>query len=555
MTRFYITFLNTILTAVLVVLISAVTVAAQDVALLIGNRNYQRASTMFDAEKIVGVMSKLQNSGYFVVAGQDLSIDQTRGAMNGFAVRLGQADRAIIVLNGHFVYSDSDTWFVPVNAFPPNPISINFEGLSLRTILDYAAQRPGGAAVFLGTSARPIAVTDGLKAGIGDLDIPQGVLVVTGSPADIAKTLERDFLKRGASVTDALENAPDTVFAMGYVSDFASLAKKPRPVVPPDDGSNDDGYWQATRELDSEAAMRAYLRAFPRGKHAPEAQKFLDELVVLTPLDIAKAAEAALGLGRSDRREIQENLTDLGYDTRGIDGIFGRVSRRAIGDWQEDRGFNRNGYLTQRQISRLAQQASRSAEELAEAARKKQLALEKADQAYWQSSGAASGKAKGYRRYLGKYPDGLYSDVAAAKLQQIEDAKKANAGFQEQQNWNSAKTINSIDSYQDYLDQYGNGVFSAEAETRIAKLKEEATNAAAIATAEKEEADLRLNGFGRLLVEQQLNALSFDTGSVDGVFDKRSRRAIRRFQKARGFPVTGFLNRRTIVQLIAESGG
>jgi caspase domain-containing protein len=139
---------STILTGVLVVLISAVSVAAQDVALLIGNRNYQRAGTMIDAEKIMGVTTRLRTSGYTVVAGQDLSVEQTRGIMHGFSQRLEAADRAIIVLNGHFVSSDSDTWFVPVNAVPPNPISINYEGLSLRTILDYAARRPGGRRCF-----------------------------------------------------------------------------------------------------------------------------------------------------------------------------------------------------------------------------------------------------------------------------------------------------------------------------------------------------------------------------------------------------------------------
>ncbi|NOX72423.1 MAG: hypothetical protein GXP03_01935 [Alphaproteobacteria bacterium] len=551
MTRLF----STILTGFLVVLISAVSVVAQDVALLIGNRNYQRASTMFDGEKIMGVTTRLRSSGYTVVAGQDLGTAQTRGIMQGFAARLEAADRAIIVLSGHFVTSDSDTWLVPVNAFPPNPISINYEGLSLRTILDYAAQRPGGAVVFLGTSPRPIAVTGGLKAGIGDLDIPQGVLVVTGKPGDIAKTLERDFLKRGASFASALDNAPDSVTGLGYVSAFGSLAKRPKVVAPPKDGSSDDGYWQAVSDLGGAAAMRAYLRAFPAGKHGAQAQKYLDEIVVLTPQDKAKAAEAGLGLSRADRRKIQKNLSLLGYDTRGIDGKFGRASRRAIGAWQDDRGFDRTGYLSQRQINRLDRQASGKREELADAARKKQAALEEADRAYWQSSGAEAGKTKGYRRYLKNYPAGRFADVAQTKLKAIEDAKKAKAEFQEQKSWDLAKSINSIASYQAYLGQYGNGVYAGKARARIAKLEDKSTKAAAIAAAEMAEADLRLNGFGRLLVEQQLTALGFDTGVVDGVFEKRTRRAIRRFQKSRGFPVTGYLNQQTIARLVADSGG
>ena len=33
--------------------------------------------------------------------------------------------------------------------------------------------------------------------------------------------------------------------------------------------------------------------------------------------------EDALGLSRGERRNIQQDLTDLGFNTRGVDGLFG----------------------------------------------------------------------------------------------------------------------------------------------------------------------------------------------------------------------------------------
>lgn len=61
--------------------------------------------------------------------------------------------------------------------------------------------------------------------------------------------------------------------------------------------------------------------------------------------------------------------------------------------------------------------------------------------------------------------------------------------------------------------------------------------------AKNEEASLGLNGLGRVLLAQKLTALGFDAGLPDGVFDELTRPAVRQFQRARGFPVTGFVTR------------
>jgi peptidoglycan hydrolase-like protein with peptidoglycan-binding domain len=481
-------------------------VAAGDVALIIGNRNYQRASWMYDSERLLNANSKLRNTGFAVISGRDLSIEQTRAALHGYVDRLEDADRTVIALNGHFVHSDSDTWFVPVNAFPPNPISINYEGLSLQTILTYAGRVPGGAVVFLGTAERRIEVTDGLTPGIGDLVIPQGVLVVTGKPGDIAKTLQRDFLKNDAGFAQALANAPESVSGQGFISDVGMLA--PEPVSSgPDARSVEEGYWRAVSEIGGEKAMHAYLAAYPTGFHATEARNWLNSQVVITPQEAAKAVEAALGLSRNERGKIQENLTLLGFDTRGIDGILGRGSRRAIGDWQADRGFDKTGYLTQRQITRLNRQAARKAEELAKEARRKQKELEDADRAYWQSSGASGGNEHGLRLYLGQYPDGLFADEAVTRLAAIDDAKRQDVGNKERKVWEIAEAKNSIAAYQNYINRFSNGSFVDEARARIVELEEKAAKKAEKAAAKLAEDNLNLNGFARVLVEQQLTCI------------------------------------------------
>lgn len=544
------------LTSLVAALVTVVTasVAIADVALVIGNRKYQRAGWMYDAGKALGTVSDFRNLGYDVLSGRDLGIEQTRRILQGMMERIDDSERVAVVLNGHFVHTENDTWFVPVDANSVNRISINFEGISLRALLDILGSKPGGASLFLGTFPRDIRLSQGMERGIGDLDIPQGVFVATGKPDDIAQTLSRDFLKPGVNIAEALANAPESVRGQGFISARSGLG-------PTQDNSRnnslamEEGFWRAMAAIGTEQAIQLYLSTYPNGAFVADANAFLQAQVKQTPIEKAREAEARLNLSRAERRAIQENLSLLGYDTRGIDGVFGRGSRGAISAWQGDQDMEATGYLERRQINRLERQAKRKAEILAEEARRKQIALEEADRAFWESSGAQASNERGLRRYLRRYPDGLFSDVAELRLEAIEEAKGNQISASERQFWESASAADNIVSYRAYLSNYPQGAFAEEAEARLAKLTEEEENAALIEAAKKEEADLRMNTFGRVLVERQLIALGFDAGNPDGKFDKKSRKAIRQFQRTRGFSVTGYLTRQTVVRLIAEAGG
>jgi sulfatase modifying factor 1 len=69
------------------------------------------------------------------------------------------------------------------------------------------------------------------------------------------------------------------------------------------------------------------------------------------------AQEAGLNLHREGRLAVQEALTALGFDTRGIDGVFGPNTRKAIAGWQSVKREAPTGYLTSSQYEGLLAEA------------------------------------------------------------------------------------------------------------------------------------------------------------------------------------------------------
>ncbi|MBS0223172.1 MAG: protein kinase [Proteobacteria bacterium] len=68
---------------------------------------------------------------------------------------------------------------------------------------------------------------------------------------------------------------------------------------------------------------------------------------------LAQAAETALKLTLLDRQHVQAALSGLGFDTRGVDGVFGPRTRQMIAAWQKGRNEPPTTFLTARQRDAL----------------------------------------------------------------------------------------------------------------------------------------------------------------------------------------------------------
>ena len=147
------------------------------------------------------------------------------------------------------------------------------------------------------------------------------------------------------------------------------------------------------------------------------------------------------------------------------------------------------------------------------------------------------------------------AEDADEQLQRIEEAKRAQAQAQDRAAWDAARRTDTLAAYQRYLEAFPQGRFVEEARSRRNELAQAGQEAEANAQARAGEEALGLNPVTARVIEQRLDALGLEPGEVDGRFDAETRRALRNYQRDRGMEVSGYLNERTLVRLLADTLG
>jgi hypothetical protein len=143
-------------------------------------------------------------------------------------------------------------------------------------------------------------------------------------------------------------------------------------------------------------------------------------------------------------------------------------------------------------------------------------------------------------------------------------AATATAGSEvELEFWRSIRDSNKPEELNAYLTNYPNGQFKSLALARIASLQDGPSTATrnlstgvdkAVYTDEAtqvSEDQVGLDKGQRRDVQRRLSGLGFDT-KVTGKFDESTRSVIMRWQAARGYPKTGFLNKPQHTALLSE---
>jgi peptidoglycan hydrolase-like protein with peptidoglycan-binding domain len=525
-------------------------VAAQDAALIIVQSEYENLPDVPGAAQAVTLAQRLEDSGFSVTSSLDQNARDVREAVEEFGDDAEDADRVLVYLAGHMVGGPRDSYLLTHEADDPNAVSVAGEGLAIGPILDLLARYQGQAVLMNAPSDDDVAGT-GLSASF-ELTAPQGVTILTGPVDRLIRVANEVVLVPGLPLGRGLDGAPRGVSATGFVSDVVPFlpAEGDAPlVIEQGQPSADEAFWIVAQTMETGEGYDLYLEFFPDGEHADDARAVLNRIED-DAVNQVEAAEAALGLNRAARRQVQRNLALLGHDPRGIDGIFGPATRSAIRSYQSANGYEVTGYLSREMLAEMTRAADARAAELEAEAERRQAEQERQDRRYWNELGQGRDEAA-LRAYLDRYPDGLFSDVATARLEEIEARKRRQAQAAERDLWDDVRAEDRAESYRVYLDRYPDGLFAEEARARLAEMRDAEDRENRNAVARDEEGRVAGNPVTRLLVETRLATLGFDPGSVDGNFTRETRRAIRRFQNSRDIPVTGFVTQQTMVRLLA----
>lgn len=458
---------------------------AKDVALIIANLDgsgFRNESTINN--ELDGLIRAYRDDGYQVMVEKDVSSGRMLDAVDRFENEMPDADRLVIHFVGQVIESRQSLFLRPRNPRATSASRLHVSELDVELVYDLLSYRPGRNAFVLSTS------TDGAVNRLRRKGhIPQGVLVLVGD-AFTMKNAVQDGLLQGETGVELNQRAGIT--ALGFVSDF-SLAPRGRQAVTQDTAADsalvEMRVWREAAQNGSKAALEGYIDRYPNGLFRGEALARLDALIPRKTLE--QTVEESLALNRDDRRNIQKNLTLLGFGTRGVDGLFGRGTRTAIERWQQSEGFKVTGFLDRGQI-RLLNETARKKVEADRSSR------EQADLAYWQQTGSGTNE-RGLRDYMAKFPEGLFAPQAKQALDRL----------------NRDRQAQNNDAYV------------------------------------KREQALKMTAKTRALVEQRLAGLGYDVGPKDGVFTQETRVAIKSFQKQAGIEATGFMDNQTVTRLVA----
>ena len=542
--------------ATAITLASTAPVWADGAALMIGNEDYAGLNDLRRGDEVTGPASAFERQGFEVFSISDAEGRDLVEALSAFEAAASDADRLLVVLAGRFAHSATDTYFLPTDARPGALTDVAATAIPLSQILAILAETPGRAILALANSDVDGNFGPLLQIGIGDLDLPQGITLLTGAPRPLAQSVQR--LARPGENLANLRNSRSVQIG-GFVMDgqvFVADLREPAvaaqaPTPTTTDRSADLLAWRLADRIDTIEAYEGYINSFPDGQFTAMATGRI-EAMTDTPEARAERTEQALELNRDQRREIQRDLTLLDFNTRGIDGIFGRGTRAAISSWQTANSTDVTGFLSTDQITRLDAQAERRAAELeAEAERRREDRLAQ-DLAFWEETGARDDEP-GLRAYLTRFPDGDFAEVARTRLETIERRKRAETNTRDRQLWDEARIQDTEQSYRDYLAIAPQGAFRQEAEDRIAELTRASQQTGRQRQAIQEENALNLTPNTRRAIESRLDRLGLKPGKVDGTFDDDTRRAIRRYQSARNLDETGYLNEAFVVQILADS--
>lgn len=383
-------------------------------ALIIGNAHYGDVTAEFGPNQVQAAAKALRLRGQDVATLANGTVGPMTQALESFAASAAKDESPlIVVLSGIFADGPNGAHLLPAGG----DVTSDAAGLPLAAVLDVLAQSPRRAFLVLGEVEPPLPSADAQKTVLDGMTIPDGVTVIRGPAQKVAQFAALEMAQPGERLVRSA--AAYDLDLDGYTSDGLVVLEHTE-VRPPTSAeisatkdriaALDTQAWKTARDVNTAVAFQAYLNSYPDGLHADAASKMI--------------AESDLGLDVPARKTIQRDLTTLGYNTRGIDGVFGPATRGAITAWQKRIGDEATGHLSKTQIARLSQEAAVQAKSQRQTVRTAVVQQKKpAKAAVSATETAIWNRARGerdLRNYLNQYPNGAYSSRARVLISNMQ---------------------------------------------------------------------------------------------------------------------------------------
>ena len=369
--------------------------AAERVALVIGNASYAHAPALANPlNDAADVGAALERLGFAVTRLNNVGDAELRHGLKKFRRGAGVAEVAVVFYAGHGIEMNKRNFLVPVDARLETDGDVEFEAAPLDlvmsavegasefrlVVLDACRDNP-----FLAAMKREKGSTRSIGRGLARAEptgggtllaysAKEGTVALDGdgrnSPytSALLRYLEQPGLEVGLMFRKVRDAVLESTGRNQEPFAYSSLSARGAYFIPPTDRDSAQGttatafraaveveHWKTINTIEDPAARIAalldYKAKFPAGVYANLAEIQLESLgeppgaEAPAPAVSSEAVEAALGLTREDRRRVQRALREAGFDPGQPDGLFGRRTRAAISAWQATEGMQSTGYL------------------------------------------------------------------------------------------------------------------------------------------------------------------------------------------------------------------
>lgn len=111
--------------------------------------------------------------------------------------------------------------------------------------------------------------------------------------------------------------------------------------------------WNSAKQADTLQSYQSYLKAYPKGNYADLAAKKVTELKRKQERKDARAVEKSVLKNAQMRSFVEQRLAGLGFKPGATDGTFDAKTRKAIRQFQKSRGLKPTGFIDQSTLVRL----------------------------------------------------------------------------------------------------------------------------------------------------------------------------------------------------------